>query len=78
MPSFHIELMAGSGKSEVNYLNGAVFRIGKKYGLDTPVNQVLTETLLAITQNQLPGNTYDHKPEQFLALFPDPSINQDD
>ncbi|NOY99110.1 MAG: 2-dehydropantoate 2-reductase, partial [Chloroflexi bacterium] len=50
MPSFHIDLHSGRGKSEVDYLNGAVVRAGEKAGVPAPVNKLLTETLLALTR----------------------------
>ncbi|MDO9301750.1 MAG: 2-dehydropantoate 2-reductase N-terminal domain-containing protein, partial [Anaerolineales bacterium] len=40
MPSFHIDLYSGRGKSEVEYLHGAVVREGKKYNVPTPVNEL--------------------------------------
>jgi len=70
MPSFHIDLRAGRGKSEVDYLNGAVVRAGKKLGISTPVNQTLTDTLLALTRGELGMDVYAHQPEKLLALIP--------
>ena len=67
MPSFHIDLYAGRKQSEVIYLHGAVARFGKKLGLSTPVNQFLTDTLLALTEGRLPLETYAHQPKKFLA-----------
>ncbi len=72
MPSFHIDLASGSGLSEVDYLNGAVVRIGRQLGIDTPVNQVLTDTLTAITQSRLPRATFAGQPEKLLALLQSP------
>ena len=46
MPSLHIDLHSGKGKSEIGWLNGAVVAMGQKVGVATPVNQLLTETLL--------------------------------
>lgn len=66
MPSFHIDLHHGRGKSEVDYLNGAVVRFGQRLGVPTPVNALLTHTLLALTNGELPLDTYARKPEQFL------------
>ncbi|RME90311.1 MAG: 2-dehydropantoate 2-reductase [Anaerolineae bacterium] len=66
MPSFHIDLHAGRGKSEVNYLNGAVVRFGEKAGVPTPVNRLLTETLLALTRGEVPLEEYARKPERLL------------
>jgi 2-dehydropantoate 2-reductase len=53
MPSFHIELHGGSGKSEVDNLNGAVVRTGETIGIATPINRLLNETLIAMTNNEL-------------------------
>lgn len=66
MPSFHIDLHQGRGRSEVDYLNGAVVRYGKKYNVPTPVNQFYNETLLAISEGRLPIETFDHQPEAFI------------
>ncbi len=67
MPSFHIDLYAGRTQSEVIYLHGAVVRAGQKFGVRTPVNKLLTETLLALAEKRLPLDTYARQPEKFLA-----------
>jgi 2-dehydropantoate 2-reductase len=67
MPSFHIDLHSGRGKSEVQYLHGAVVRAGEKFNIPTPVNKVLTETLLALTRGEVPLEDYAHQPEKLLA-----------
>lgn len=69
MPSFHIDLHAGRGHSEVDYLNGAVIRAGEKLGIPTPVNRLLNTTLLALTSGEIPLDTYAHKPQDFLRLL---------
>ena len=66
MPSFHIDLHSGRGKSEVEYLHGAVVRAGENHSVPTPVNKVLTETLLALTNNEIPLEEFAHKPEKLL------------
>ena len=58
MPSFHIDLYSGRGQSEVGYLNGAVVRYGEQTGVPTPVNRLLTDTLLALTHGEIPLDTY--------------------
>ena len=68
MPSFYIDLHAGRGKSEVDYLNGAVVRFGQKTGVATPVNVLLTQTLLALTRGDMPVDIFDHQVERFLDL----------
>ena len=66
MPSFHIDLYSGRGKSEVEYLHGAVVRAGEQFKVPTPVNKVLTETLLALTNKEIPLEEFAHKPEKLL------------
>ena len=67
MPSFHIDLHSGRGKSEVEYLHGAVVRAGEKFNVRTPVNEVLTETLMALTNNEISLEEFAHKPEKLLV-----------
>lgn len=69
MPSFHIDLYNGRGKSEVNYLNGAVVRFGEKVGVPTPANRLLNSTLLALTHGDIPLDTYKKQPDKLLALL---------
>jgi 2-dehydropantoate 2-reductase len=68
MPSFHIDLHSGRGKSEVEWLNGAVVRYGEKAGVPTPVNHVLTETLLALTRGEVPLTEFSRQPEKLLGM----------
>jgi 2-dehydropantoate 2-reductase len=67
MPSFHIDLHSGRGKSEVEYLHGAVVRAGEKCNVPTPVNKALTETLIALTTKEIPLEEFAHKPEKLLS-----------
>ena len=67
MPSFHIDLHSGRGKSEVDYLHGEVVRAGERCNIPTPVNKVLTETLLALTKKEIPLEEFAHKPEKLLS-----------
>ena len=69
MPSFHIDLHSGRGKSEVEYLHGAVVCAGKTHNIPTPVNELLTNTLLALTNEEIPLDEYDGEPEKLLALL---------
>jgi 2-dehydropantoate 2-reductase len=68
MPSFHIDLHAGRGKSEVDFLNGAVVRAGLKSNIPTPVNKILNETLLALTRKEIPLEQFAHQPLKLLSL----------
>lgn len=67
MPSFHIDLHSGRGKSEVDYLHGAVVRAGKKFGISTPVNELLTNTLLALTRKEIPLEEFANQPEKLIS-----------
>jgi 2-dehydropantoate 2-reductase len=67
MPSFHIDLYSGRGKTEAEFLHGAVVRAGEKYGVPTPVNKILTEIVMALFRKEIPLDEYAHKPEKLLA-----------
>lgn len=66
MPSFHIDLYSGNKNSEVNYLNGAVVRIGKSMGIATPINQFLLDTLTKLISGKIPMDNYNRQPEKLL------------
>jgi 2-dehydropantoate 2-reductase len=68
MPSFYLDLHAGRGKSEVEFLNGAVVRFGQKTGVPTRANALLTKTLMALTRGELAMEAFDHQPERLLEL----------
>lgn len=66
MPSFHIDLHSGRGKSEVTYLHGAVVRAGEKVNIPTPVNKVLTETLMELTNGEVQIESYSRHTQKLL------------
>jgi 2-dehydropantoate 2-reductase len=76
MPSFHIDLHSGRGKSEVEYLHGAVVRAGEKVNVQTPVNRVLTETLMALTRKEISLEEFAHKPRILLDMVNRASITR--
>jgi 2-dehydropantoate 2-reductase len=67
MPSFHIDLHSKRGKSEVDYLNGAVVRFGEQLGIPIPVNNFLNQTLLGLTNGSIIMDAYSHQPEKLIA-----------
>lgn len=69
MPSFHIDLHAGRGQTEVRFINGAVVRHGATVGVPTPVNEVLTATLEALTAKELDVEDFRRRPEALLRLL---------
>jgi 2-dehydropantoate 2-reductase len=66
MPSLHIDLHGGKERSEVDWLNGAVVRAGNRVGIRTPVNQFLTETLLALVGTEGEGNPFRGNPAALI------------
>ena len=68
MPSFHIDLHSGRGKSEVEYLHGAVVRAGERLGIPTPANRVLCDTLMALTRAEFPLEEFAGQPEKLVKL----------
>lgn len=68
MPSFHIDLYAGRKQSEVDYLNGAIVRAGEKVNVVTPVNLVLTQTLLGLTEGRIDKKEFAGNPEKLISL----------
>jgi 2-dehydropantoate 2-reductase len=67
MPSLHIDLHSGRGRSEVGWLNGAVLRHGEALGVDTPVNRVLYATLSGLMSGDLDTGEFSKKPAKLLA-----------
>jgi 2-dehydropantoate 2-reductase len=66
MPSFHIDLTAHVGKSEVIYHNGAIAKAGLENGVATPVNAALTEVLWRLTRDELDWREFDGQPRRLL------------
>jgi 2-dehydropantoate 2-reductase len=60
-------LHSGRGTSEVQFLHGAVVRAGEKCNVPTPVNKVLTETLMALTNKEIPLKEFSHQPEKLVS-----------
>jgi len=53
-PSFYYDAVNMTGRSEIEWLNGAVSRYGREAGVPTPVNDVLTRLLLEIVAGERP------------------------
>ena len=69
MPSFYIEKMKGSSRSEVNDLNGAVVRKGEALGVPTPTNRALTETFNLILNDVKARNAFSRHPEKLVETM---------
>jgi 2-dehydropantoate 2-reductase len=48
LPSLHIDLHQGKRKSEIGWLNGAIVERGRSLGVATPVNAMLTDTVISL------------------------------
>ena len=66
MPSFQIDLSRGRERNEVIYHNGAVVKQGAAVGVPTPVNTVLTETLLRLVRKEEDWQQYSGRPELLI------------
>ena len=66
MPSLQMDLSRGKGKSEVEYLNGAVVRCAQELGLDAPVNRALHAVLMGIVRGEIAWEEYRGQPERLL------------
>ena len=67
MPSFHIDLAGGKGRSEVVFHNGAVAAAGRACGVAAPVNATLNDVLLRLTGDEAARAEFDGRPERLLA-----------
>lgn len=67
MPSFHIDLASGRGKSEITFYNGAVAEAGEALGIPMPINRALTDILLKLTDQELDWQEFDGNPKRLLA-----------
>ncbi len=64
LPSFHYDI--SRGRSEVEWLNGAVVGEGSRSNILTPANHIITQTLLDLVRNQVVPSAYQDKPEELL------------
>lgn len=68
-PTMRSDLARGRGKTEVDYLNGAVVQLGKSVGVPTPVNATLSETVRRLAKHPADRNEYRQNPGALLALL---------
>ncbi len=64
MPSLYYDI--GRGRSEIEWLNGAVVKEGERLGIPTPVNRTLTTTLLHLIHNQDLHKEYLNQPQKLI------------
>lgn len=69
MPSFHIDLHSGSGKSEVDYLNGAVVRFGRRLGIATPANSLFNDLVNGMTAGEIDPASFNRNPKMLWEMY---------
>ncbi|MBI9046196.1 MAG: 2-dehydropantoate 2-reductase [Anaerolineaceae bacterium] len=69
MPSFHIDLHSGRGNSEVDYLNGAVWKYGESMNVNTPVNRFYCQILNQLVDGKIAKDTYTRNPVKLIKDF---------
>jgi len=69
MPSLFLDLQAKRGRSEVDWLNGAVVRTGRRLGVPTPVNALLAGVLQDLTERPEKWDFYREKPDKLIATL---------
>lgn len=67
MPSFYLDLASGTGLSEVVFHNGAIAEAGRQIGLPAPVNETLSELLMAMTLGTRDRAEFDGRPDRLIA-----------
>lgn len=67
MPSLHMDLSRGKGRSEVEVLNGAIARAGTQFGVPVPVNRTLYRLLMGLTRGELAWDDFRGQPQHLLA-----------
>lgn len=68
MPSFHIDLASGKGRSEVAFHNGAIAAAAERAGVAAPVNAALNRVLMGLTQGEWPPRAFDGRPDRLLEI----------
>lgn len=67
MPSFHIDLTSGRGRSEVVFHNGAIAAAGRSCGVAAPVNAAYNDILMALSRGERSRAEFDGRPDRLLA-----------
>lgn len=66
MPSFYLDMQSGRGRTEVDWLNGAIARAGARMSVATPVNATLTATLMRLAADVGQRSAYRRNPPALL------------
>jgi len=65
LPSFHYDI--GRGRSEVEWLNGAVVHWGEQHHIPTPANRLLTDVMLSLVRDRQEAVHYRGNPQALLS-----------
>ncbi len=74
-PSLLIDLKLGRNQSEVDFLNGAVARIGAQLDVATPINAFLADTLYQIVSKRIDGDIFRNNPAVLLKRMEESGIH---
>lgn len=69
MPSFNLDLMAGKRESEVIFHHAALAEIGRKIGVATPINALLSSILLQLVRGEVPLEAWHNQPDKLIAAW---------
>jgi 2-dehydropantoate 2-reductase len=67
MPSLYLDLEKGKRANEVDWLNGAVVRLGQAEGVETPVNQWLNQTVQHLAHHPQERSQWHGNPAKLMT-----------
>jgi 2-dehydropantoate 2-reductase len=68
-PSLRVHLRSGGGRSEVDWLTGAVVRAGERSGIPTPTNRRLTELVAEVSGDPGRWAWFRRRPDRLLEAI---------
>jgi 2-dehydropantoate 2-reductase len=73
-PSLLLHVRSRAVRSEVEWMNGAVARVGEATGIATPVNHRLTELVSEVSGNHDRRAWFRHRPDRLLAAIAESAV----
>ena len=74
MPSLYIDVASGSKVTEIEVMNGAIWKRAQELGIEAPANKFLYDTMRAITSGDIDSSRYQNNPQ---AVWDDFKGNSD-
>jgi 2-dehydropantoate 2-reductase len=66
LPSLRLDAVSGRGRSEIEWLNGAVARFGEEAGVATPVNRRLVRLVAGVTRSETLRGAFAGRPDLLI------------